>query len=250
MLIAIAALATAAPAAQSAVPVCGYQIVRSFPHDPTSFTEGLLFHKGHLYEGTGLEGHSKVARIDLATGKALAQSHYPASQFGEGIARWKGQLISVTWQGGVGHRWRLSDLKPIGSFRYTGEGWGLTMLGQRLVMSDGTPTLRFYDPAMMRQNGSVQVTYRGQPLAQVNELEAIDGEIWANVWMTDQIARIDPATGSVRSIVDLKGLREIAGAAGSDSVLNGIAWDAKGRRLFVTGKNWSKLFQVRLTACS
>jgi glutamine cyclotransferase len=243
-------LALTALAAQAAVPVCGYRVTRTFPHDPTSFTEGLLFHNGFLYEGTGLEGQSKVARIDLATGKALAQSSYPARQFGEGIARWKGQLISVTWQGGVGHRWRLSDLKPLGTFRYAGEGWGLTMLGQRLVMSDGTPTLRFYDPATMRQTGSVQVIYRGRPLAQINELEAIDGEIWANVWMTDQIARIDPATGTVRSIVDLKGLADIAGASGTDSVLNGIAWDPKARRLFVTGKNWSKMFQIKLKACA
>ena len=245
MLTAFVALA----AAQSAVRVCGYQVVRTFPHDPTSFTEGLLFHNDHLYEGTGLEGQSQVARIDLATGKALARSDYPASQFGEGIARWKNQLISVTWQGGIGHRWRLSDLKPIGTFRYTGEGWGLTMLGQRLVMSDGTPTLRFYDPATMRQTGSVQVSYGGRPLAQINELEAIDGEIWANVWMTDQLARIDPATGMVRSIVDLNGLREVAGASGTDSVLNGIAWDAKQKRLFVTGKYWPKLYQIALADC-
>jgi len=245
VLFAFAALVAAEPA----VPVCGYDVVRTYPHDPTSFTEGLLFHNGQLYEGTGIEGRSKVARIDLATGKALAQSKYPASQFGEGIARWKDQLISVTWQDGIGHRWRLSDLKPLGTFRYTGEGWALTMMGQRLVMSDGTPTLRFYDPATMRQSGSVQVTLRGQPLARINELEAIGGEIWANVWMTDQLVRINPVTGKVRAIVNLKGLREAAGARGPDSVLNGIAWDAKGKRLFVTGKEWPKLYQIKVKAC-
>jgi glutamine cyclotransferase len=236
-------------AVPTAVPVCGYEIVRSYPHDTTSFTEGLLFHNGQLYEGTGMEGRSKVARVDIATGRAVIQSRYPVNEFGEGIARWNNQLISLTWQGGVGHRWRLSDLKPLGTFRYAGEGWGLTMLGQRLVMSDGTPALRFYDPATMRQTGKVEVTFRGAPLAQINELEAIDGEIWANVWMTDFIVRIDPATGKVRKVVDLKGLRGLAGASGQDSVLNGIAWDAKGKRLFVTGKNWPKLFQLRLKAC-
>jgi len=240
----------AAAIAQPAVPTCGYDVVRAFPHDPTSFTEGLLFHNGQLYEGTGMEGRSKVARIDLATGHALAQSKYPVHEFGEGIARWNNQLISVTWRGGVGHRWRFSDLKPLSTFRFTGEGWGLTMLGQRLVMSDGTPALRFYDPATMRQTGSVQVTFRGEPLSMINELEAIDGEIWANVWTTDQVVRIDPVTGKVRTIVDLQGLRETAGATDQESVLNGIAWDAKGRRLFVTGKNWPKLFQVRLKACA
>jgi glutamine cyclotransferase len=244
--LAVAALA----AAQPAVPVCGYRVVRSFPHDPTSFTEGLLFHNGQLYEGTGMEGRSRVARIDLASGKALAQSAYPPSQFGEGIARWRDQLISVTWQGGIGHRWRLGDLKPLGTFRYAGEGWGMTTLGQHIVRSDGTPSLRFHDPATMRQTGAVQVTLSGRPLSQINELEAIDGEIWANVWMTDQIVRIDPATGAVRSIVDLKGLQAMAGASGLDSVLNGIAWDAKRRRLFVTGKNWPKLFEIKLKACA
>ena len=235
---------------QPAIPVCGYEIVHSYPHDPTSFTEGLLFHNGHLYEGTGMEGRSRVARIDLATGKAVAQSRYPANQFGEGIVRWKDQLISLTWRDGIGHRWRLSDLKPLSTFRYSYEGWGMTMLGQRVVASDGSPTLHFYDPATMTQTGTVQVTYQGKPLARVNELEAIDGEIWANVWMTDFIVRIDPATGAVRYVVDLKGLRETAGASGMDSVLNGIAWDAKGRRLFVTGKNWPKLFEIKLTACA
>ena len=124
------------------------------------------------------------------------------------------------------------------------------MLGSRLVMSDGTPTLRFYNPATMRQTGSVKVTFRGEPLSMINELEAIDGEIWANVWMTERLARIDPATGKVRYVVDLKGLRELAGATDPDSVLNGIAWDAKGRRLFVTGKNWPRLYQIKLEPCT
>lgn len=242
--------ATAAEPLGPPVPRCGYRIVREYPHDSSSFTQGLLFHDGQLYEGTGQPGRSRVARLDLKTGKALVQSPYPASQFGEGIARWNDQLISLTWQDGIGHRWRLKDLKPLGTFRYSGEGWGLTTLGKSLVLSDGTPTLRFLDPATMKQVRSVDVTFRGKPLTQINELEAIDGEIWANVWMTDGIVRIQPATGKVTSVVDLTGLREKVGARGNDDVLNGIAWDAKGKRLFVTGKYWPTLFEIKLTACS
>lgn len=250
LLAALLAAQDAAPPADAPVPRCGYRIVREFPHDPASFTQGLLFHDGVLYEGTGQYGASRVARVDLATGKALAASRYPGSQFGEGIARWKDQLISLTWQNGIGHRWRLKDLKPLGTFRYPGEGWGLTTLGNRLALSDGTSTIRLLDPATMKQTGSIAVTLRGRPLALINELEAIDGEIWANVWQTNAIVRIDPASGRVTSVVDLTGLRKRAGASGSDTVLNGIAWDAKGRRLFVTGKYWPKLFEIRLSRCS
>lgn len=247
MLLAAALLATQAP---SIVQRCGYDIVREYPHDRSSFTQGLLFHDGQLYEGTGQYGQSRLARLDLATGKAVVQSRYPADQFGEGVTRWKDQLISVTWQNGIGHRWRLGDLKKLGTFRYRGEGWGLTTLGDRLVMSDGTPSLRLFDPATMQETGKIAVTAGGRPLARLNELEAIGGEIWANVWMTDQIVRIQPATGIVTSVVDLSGLRAKAGASGVDSVLNGIAWDQKGKRLFVTGKYWPKLFEIRLKSCA
>jgi glutamine cyclotransferase len=245
-----AAQAAAGPAGDARVPMCAVEVVKEYPHDPASFTQGLIFHAGHLYEGTGQPGASRVARLDLATGRALAQSRYPAAQFGEGIVRWKDQLISVTWQDGIGHRWRLKDLKPLGTFRYAGEGWGLTLLGNRVVMSDGTPRLRFFDPATMKETGSVPVTIAGKPLPRINELEAIDGQVWANVWMTDFIVRIDPLTGTVGSVLDLRGLKQRAGASGYDSVLNGIAWDAQGKRLFVTGKNWPKLFEIRVGACT
>lgn len=247
MLLAAALLATQAP---SVVQRCGYDIVREYPHDRASFTQGLLFHDGQLYEGTGQYGQSRVARLDLSTGKAVVQSRYPADQFGEGVTRWKDQLISVTWQNGVGHRWRLGDLKKLGTFRYGGEGWGLTTLGDRIVMSDGTSSLRLLDPATMQQTGKIAVTAGGRPLARLNELEAIGGDIWANVWMTDQIVRIQPATGIVTSVVDLSGLRAKAGVSGVDSVLNGIAWDEKGKRLFVTGKYWPKLFEIRVRNCA
>lgn len=236
--------------ALAAVPVCGYQVIRAYPHDPTSFTQGLLFHDGHLYEGTGLYGRSRLARLDLATGRALVQKAYPPDQFGEGVTRWKGQLISLTWRNGIAHRWRLKDLKLLGSFRFSGEGWGLTTLNECLVMSDGTSTLRVFDPATMKVVRRIAVTVGGRPLERINELEAIDGEIWANIWLTDVIARIDPASGKVRSIVDLGALKQLAGPLRYDDVLNGIAWDARGKRLFVTGKNWPKLFEIRITACA
>lgn len=233
-----------------AVPMrCGYRIVQSYPHDPGSFTQGLLWHDGHLYESTGQYGRSRLMRVDLESGKAVRTAAFPADQFGEGIALWRDQIIGLTWRSGIGHRWRLRDFKPLGNFRYEGEGWGLALLGEELVLSDGTPTLRFLDPESMTEQRRLTVTFNGRALGRLNELEAIDGEIWANIWMSDAVARIDPATGKVSSYVDLSGLREDAGARGVDSVLNGIAWDAEGRRLFVTGKNWSKLYQIALEGC-
>lgn len=260
LFIALAVLfAEPAPAAPISVPApasapaplerCGYQIVRTYPHDTTAFTQGLFWHDGHLYEGTGQYGQSRVARIDLETGRAKAQAKLPADQFGEGITRWGDQIIGVTWQSGIGHRWRLKDLKPIGNFRYEGEGWGVTMHGESLVLSDGTPELRFFDPSTMQEQRRVTVRFHGRPLSMLNELETIDGEIWANLWMSEMIVRIDPDSGNIRSYVDLSGLTEDAGARGHDSVLNGIAWDEEGRRLFVTGKYWSKLYEIRLADC-
>lgn len=241
--------ATAAPAMPPQVERCGYRIVQSFPHDTSSFTQGLFWHDGHLYEATGQYGRSRVARLDLQTGKALAETPLPPDQFGEGITRWGDQIIGVTWQSGVGHRWRIKDLKPAGTFRYDGEGWGVTMVGDDLVLSDGTPDLRFFDPATMTEQRRVTVRFAGRPVARINELETIDGQIWANVWMTDFIVRIDPASGDIVSLVDLSGLKADAGARGTDSVLNGIAWDAKAKRLFVTGKYWAKLYEIALANC-
>lgn len=246
---ALALAPPADPAPAPAVARCGYRVVQNYPHDPTSFTQGLFWHAGHLYESTGQYGRSRLARLDIATGKALAQRALPAEQFGEGIVRWRDQIIGVTWQGGVGHRWRIKDLRPVGNFRYSGEGWGVTMLGDRLVLSDGTPDLRVFDPETMTEQQKITVHFAGKPLAMLNELETVDDEIWANVWMTDAIVRIDPDSGAVRSVIDLTGLKQQAGARGIDSVLNGIAWDPKGRRLFVTGKYWPRLFEIALTDC-
>ena len=243
------ALAAAQAAQPSAVPLCKAEVVREYPHDAGSYTQGLLIHEGLLYESTGLEGRSRVAILDLATGKVRHQQRYPATEFGEGMTRWQNELISLTWRNGIARRWQVKDLKPRGTFRYEGEGWGLTTLGNRLVLSDGTPRLRFFDPSTMKETGSVPVTIRGKPLERLNELEAIDGQIWANIWMTELIVRIDPASGNVVSIVDLRGFKERSGAQGFDSVLNGIAWDAKARKLYVTGKNWPKLYEIRVGSC-
>lgn len=242
--------ALAAVAADPApVERCSYRIVETYPHDTTSFTQGLFWDDGHLYEGTGQYGASRIARLDLKTGKALAQTRLPSDQFGEGITRWRDQIVGVTWQGGVGNRWTIKDLKRVGTFKYEGEGWGLTLLGDSLVLSDGTPQLRFLDPATMKEQRRVTVRFGARPLAMLNELETIDGQIWANVWMTDFIVRIDPATGAIASYIDLAGLKADAGATGGDSVLNGIAWDAKKKRLFVTGKYWPKLYEIALADC-
>lgn len=243
-------LALAAAAADPApVERCGYRIVQSYPHDATSFTQGLFWEDGHLYEATGQYGRSRVARLDLKTGRALIQTKLPADQFGEGITRWRDQIIGVTWQNGEGHRWAIKDLKPLGNFRYEGEGWGVTMVGDSLVLSDGSPDLKFFDPATMTEQKRITVRFGGRPLAMLNELETIDGQIWANVWMTDFIVRIDPATGEIVSLIDLAGLKADAGAKGTDSVLNGIAWDAKKKRLFITGKYWPKLYEIALADC-
>ena len=239
----------AATPAPPRVERCGYRIVQSYPHDTSSFTQGLFWHDGHLYEATGQYGRSRVARLDLDTGKALAQTKLPSDQFGEGITRWGDQIIGVTWQGGVGNRWSIKDLKPAGTFTYEGEGWGVTMVEGSLVLSDGTPDLRFFDPATMKEQKRVTVRFASRPIPMLNELETIDGQVWANVWMTDFIVRIDPATGNIASLLDLSTLKADAGASGTDSVLNGIAWDEKGKRLFVTGKNWPKLYQIVLADC-
>lgn len=240
---------TPPPASPAPIERCGYRIVNIYPHDSNAFTQGLFWHDGHLYEGTGQVGVSRVARLDLKTGKALAQAALPADQFGEGITRWRDQIIGVTWQHGIGHRWRLKDLKPLSTFRYEGEGWGVTMVRDSLVLSDGTPQLRFFDPETMKEQRRVTVTVNGRPFRNLNELETIDGQIWGNVWMTDKIVRIDPGNGAVVSIIDLDGLRVDAGVTERDSVLNGIAWDAAGRRLFVTGKYWPKLYEIALENC-
>jgi glutamine cyclotransferase len=239
-------LAAAAVQAAATVPVFSYEIVRSYPHDSAAFTQGLFFRDGQLYESTGLEGQSTLRRVRLADGKVLQQAAIPEQQFGEGSTYFGKEIVSITWRNGVGYRWDPATFKVKGSFRYQGEGWGLTQDGRSLILSDGTPWLRFLDPASFRERRRVQVTYRGRPLAQLNELEWVKGEVLANIWQSNIIARIDPQTGVVKSVIDLSGLDRLAGGSGPDNVLNGIAYDPKSDRLFVTGKRWSKIFEIKL----
>ena len=246
LLLALAFLSACAPAAAAEIPRCGYTVQRVYPHDGQAFTQGLFYRGGFLFESTGREGQSTIRKVRLADGKVVEQVAIPPTLFGEGIVDWGDEIINVTWQGGQGFRWGIDGFARTGEFRYTGEGWGLTRDAKSIILSDGTPRLRFLDPRTMRERGSVTVTADGKPVSQLNELEWIGGEILANIWQTDLIARIDPATGKVKAWIDLAGLRENAGASGTDDVLNGIAYDARTGRLFVTGKNWPKLYQIRL----
>lgn len=233
------AFATPAPA-----PVCSYRIVKTYPHDPGAFTEGLFYDGGMLFESTGQPGDSRIVERSLQSARPIIETHIDPTYFGEGIVLWKNEIISLTWRDGVGYRWDRKTLKPLGYFHYVGEGWGMTIHAGRIYQSDGSATLRLRDPATMAQTGSLTVTDQGRPVRNLNELEWIDGEIWANVWLTDRIARIDPVTGHVKAWMDMAGLRTKAAASGPDAVLNGIAYDPATRRIFVTGKYWNSLFQI------
>lgn len=242
-------LAAGAPivAAPAAVPVYGYDIVRVYPHDPHAFTEGLFYLNGQIYESTGLNGASSVRKEQLDTGKVLQELKLPARYFGEGIVNWDRELVELTWRAQVGFVYDLATFARLRQFSYVGEGWGLTQNGRWLIMSDGTAQLRYLDPHTLAQVGQLEVTYEGQPLTNLNELEWVRGEIFANIWQTNWIARIDPNSGEVVGLIDLSGILAASEQVpGQTDVLNGIAYDAERDRLFVTGKNWPKLFQIRL----
>ena len=231
---------------QAEVPVQGFEVVKAYPHDDEAFTEGLFFHDGDLYESTGLYP-SFIRQVRLETGEVLRQRDLPTIYFGEGSTALNGKLYSLTWRNQIGFIWKLDDFAPLGGFSYTGEGWGMTNDGARLIMSDGTDQIRFLDPETLAETGRIRVTADGQPLDQINELEWVDGELLANIWQDSRIARIDPATGHVNAFVDLSSLVPNGPDIDpNDDVLNGIAWDAAGKRLFVTGKRWPQLFEIRL----
>jgi glutaminyl-peptide cyclotransferase len=233
----------------AAVPLYDYEIVHSYPHDPTAFTEGLFYLNGFLYESTGLEQHSSIRKVRLDTGEVVKKIDVPPQYFGEGIVNWDGHLISLTWKSQVGFVFDLATFKLQRQFHYEGEGWALTQDGKQLIMSDGTPELRFINPNTLKETNRIQVTLDGKPVRNVNELEWVKGEIYANVWQTNWVLRIDPKSGQVTGLINLAGLLSRDDqVAGPDGVLNGIAYDAKGDRLFVTGKNWPKLFEIRLRA--
>ncbi len=232
--------------ARAALPVEQAQVVRTFPHATDAFTQGLLIRDGFLYESTGREGQSDIRKIELATGRTLSRVALPRTDFGEGIVDWKDQLFNVIWRGGIGTRRSLKTFRALGTFRYTGEGWGMTQDGRNIILSDGTPVLRFLDPVTLKVVRTLTVTAEGRPVRLLNELEYVRGEILANVWMTNAIVRIDPASGRVTGVIDLSGIARRIAAADRDSVANGIAYDKVSGRLFVTGKNWPTLFQIQL----
>lgn len=223
-----------------------YRVLHQYPHDPTAFTQGLLYYNGALYESTGLKGHSTLRKVDLETGRILEEIKIPDEYFAEGLSDWKQQLVQLTWLSHTGFVYRLADFSKLRDFSYPGEGWGLTHDDSHLIMSDGSDTLRFLDPATMQTVRTLRVTADGTPVKSLNELEYVRGEIYANVWETDRIACISPASGKVVDWLDLSGLLSDADRAGGSDVLNGIAYDSKGDRLFVTGKLWPKLFQIRI----
>ncbi|MBB6099264.1 glutamine cyclotransferase [Deinobacterium chartae] len=239
----------------ASVPVYGYRIVKSYPHDPKAFTQGLLYDAGYLFEGTGQYGQSQLRRVELRSGKVLQKRDLPADVFGEGLAKVSNRLIQLSWTNRRGFVWDAKTFAPLHEFTHDTEGWGLTSDGRRLILSDGSDTLYFLDPQTYKVTGRVRVRDGGKPVDQLNELEYIDGEVWANVWQTDRIARIDPASGRVTAWVDLSGLRQtaLAGVLSSmsfdefnNAVLNGIAYDPQGKRLFVTGKLWPRLYHIEL----
>jgi glutamine cyclotransferase len=225
----------------------GYKVVHAYPHDPDAFTQGLIFVDGYLYESTGRNGKSSIRKVDLATGHVLRRYDLSDKYFGEGLTNWGSDLVQLTWQSGLGFVYNRSTFAYKRTFQYPGEGWGLTHDDKYLILSDGTPVLRFLDPHSFAETKRITVTDEtGHPVSNINELEYVHGEIYANIWVTDKIVRISPRTGKILGLIDLSGLRNEVQLADADSVLNGIAYDASSGRLFVTGKLWPKLFEIRL----
>jgi len=245
---ALAALVAAwSTAAAASLPVSVVKVKAAYPHDTRAYTEGLFWLDGSLYESTGLVGQSNIRRVRLADGAVLQSQATPPSMFGEGIVNWGGEIISLTWRDQVGFRWTLADFTQIREFHYEGEGWALTRDAHNLIMSDGTPVLRVLDPRTLKVVRRITVKAEGKPVANLNELEFVKGEVLANIWQTNVIARIDPKTGAVKGWVDLSGLPEARSRRDADAVLNGIAYDKAKDRLFVTGKNWPRLYEITLT---
>jgi glutamine cyclotransferase len=241
-----ALLLAACQPATAALPVQAVEIRATYPHDSRAFTQGLLYLNGELFESTGLVGRSTIRRVRLKDGVVLQSQAVSPSLFGEGLVNWGDELISLTWRDQVGFRWDRKTLALRGSYRYAGEGWALTQNGKQIIMSDGTPVLKFLDPKTLKEVRRIQVTAEGRPVPNLNEIEWVKGEILANVWMTRLIARIDPSTGAVKGWIDLSSLPEAGRPTSPDAVPNGIAYDAAGDRLFVTGKLWPRLYEVRL----
>jgi glutamine cyclotransferase len=232
--------------AASAIVQYSYSIEHTWPHARDAFTEGLVFLDGALLESTGLNGQSSIRKVELTTGKVLKQVPLPPEYFGEGIAVLNGKIYQLTWRAGKAFVYDLDTFQQTGERSYEGEGWGLTTDGKSLIMSDGSDKIRYRDPATFAVTRTLNVTANGQPVGNLNELEYIKGEIFANVWKTEEVVRINPETGNVAGIIDFSGLLAPEDYLGRIDVFNGIAYDAASDRLFVTGKFWPKLFEVRL----
>jgi len=228
------------------VPVYTYRIVNRYPHDQDASTQGLVFEDGVIYEGTGLHGKSSLRRVELETGHVLQLYELPARYFGEGVTVFNGIIIQLTWRSNVGFVYDKSSFEPISDFTYTTEGWGITNDGERLIMSDGTATLHFLDPETFSVIGHINVYDNDTPINRLNELEYINGQIYANIWKTDNIAIINPDNGQVSAWIDMSGLLTSQDYDSHVDVLNGIAYDSRNNRLFVTGKLWPWLFEIEL----
>ena len=237
-----------APAADALAPapVYTYEVLQAWPHDRSAFTEGLTWVDHQLLESTGLNGESTLRKVDLATGQVTQRVRLPSEYFGEGSTVIGPRVFQLTWKNQKGFIYGWPGLEPAGAFAYAGEGWGLTTDGHSLIMSNGSNQIRFLDPATFQVIRSIDVFTQGRPLTQLNELEYVKGEILANIWQTAYVARIDPADGRLLGLIDFTGLLPAADRDGHEDVLNGIAYDAAGDRLFVTGKDWPKIFSVRL----
>jgi glutaminyl-peptide cyclotransferase len=244
------------PMTATNVPVYTYEVVNTFKHDSKAFTEGLFFHNGFLYESTGEEGESNLRKVELSTGKVVQQQNLGEDSFGEGTTILNGKIYQLTWREGTAFVYDAETLKPLKQFRYQGDGWGLTNDGTNLYMTDSTHVIRVIDPETFKTVRTIPVLREdGKPLMQINELEFIKGELWSNVWHSEDpqilgkpnyIARIDPQTGKLLGWIDLQEISPDDVKRGTENTLNGIAYDAGGDRIFVTGKNWKKLFEIKV----
>jgi glutaminyl-peptide cyclotransferase len=232
--------------ASGSAPFLDYEIVNVFPHDPGAYTQGLIFRDEVLFESVGRYGHSELRRVALETGEVLQRRSLDSTYFAEGLADWHDRLIQLTWKSGVGFVYDLATLDSLREFEYPGEGWGLARASSELIMSDGTATLRFLDPETLAEKRRLDVTDGRRPVRELNELEIVGEDLVANLWQTNQIVLIDPKNGRVKARLDLTGLLRISDRTDSTDVLNGIAYDAASDRLFVTGKMWPKLFEIRI----
>jgi glutaminyl-peptide cyclotransferase len=233
------------PPAASRAPMYHYSIVHSYPHDPEAFTEGLEYRDGFLYESTGLNGKSSIRKVKFETGEVVQQRNLGREYFGEGITFWNNDLFQLTWTNEIAFVYAAQTFASKTSFAYKGEGWALTHNADGLIMSDGSTQLRFLDPLTFKERRRLTVTDGGMPIKYLNELEWVKGEIFVNVYTTDYIARIDPSSGRVTGWLDVRGM--LPHQNDGNTVPNGIAYDAEHDRLFVTGKNWPKLFEIKLT---